>query len=245
MQAHQQNRIDFVRPPEKNEGNFIAIIRLLAKNNPTLNKHLTVGPKNARNIATSKTIQNEILEIAANQIRDFYRHCLEKCKHFSVIADEVTSHVKEILSVCLRFLEILDNDNFHVKANKHEVLLDFRFLERITGQSIAENILKCLETHGIDIQNCQGQAYDTTASMSSSDSGVQAHIKKRAPDAEFQGCCLHSLNLVICHSSQIQAVRNLFDTCQQAFLFFHNSPKRQCFLNTLFSVCAHLPRKLR
>ena len=217
MQAHQLNKIDFVRPPEKNEGNFIAIIRLLAKNNPTLNEHLTVGPKNAR--YTSKTIQNEILEIAANQIRDFYRHCLEKCKHFSVIADEVTSHGKEIQSVCLRFLEI-DNDNFHVKANKHEVLLDFRFLERITGQSIAENILKCLETHGIDIQNCRGQAYDTTASMSSSGSGVQAHIKKRAPDAEFQGCCLHSLNLVICHSSQIQAVRNMFDTCQQASLFF-------------------------
>jgi hypothetical protein len=81
----------------------------------------------------SKTTQNEILEIAANQIRDFYRNCLQHCSHFSLIADEVTSHGKEILSICLE----IDNKNFHVKPKKHEILLDFQFLERITGQCIA------------------------------------------------------------------------------------------------------------
>ena len=64
---------------------------------------------------------------------------------------------------------------------------------------------------------------------------VQAFIRERAPDAEFQGCCLHSFNLVICHSSQIQAVRNMMDSCQQAFLFFHNSPKRQRFFEHVIS----------
>ena len=232
MQAHQQDRIDFALPAIRNEGNFIAVLRLLAKNKPMLHEHLTSGSKNAK--YTSKTIQNEILEIAADQVREFYRSCLHNCPHFSLIADEVTSHGKEILSVCLRLLEI-DHKSFHVKPKKHEVLLDFHFLERITGQSIAENILQVLEMHKIYIKNCRGQAYDTTASMSSSGTGVQAHIKKRAPDAEFQGCCLHSLNLVICHSSQIQAVRNMMDSCQQAFLFFHNSPKRQRFLEHIIN----------
>jgi len=37
--------------------------------------------------------------------------------------------------------------------------------------------------------------------------GVQAHINQNASDSEFQGCCLHSLNLVICHSSKIKAVK--------------------------------------
>ena len=67
----------------------------------------------------SKTIQNETLEIAATQIRQFYRDCLMICPHFSVIADEVTSHGKEILSVCLRFLEVRTNTEF--VAKKHEV----------------------------------------------------------------------------------------------------------------------------
>jgi len=168
---------------------------------------------------------------------------LQSCPHFSLIADEVTSHGREILSVCLRFLGI-DNKNFCVKPNKHEVLLDFQFLERITGQCIAENILKVLEIHNIDITNCRGQAYDTTASMSSSGTGVQTHIRKHAPDAEFQGCCLHSLNLVVCHSSQIQAVRNMMDSCQQAFLYFRNSPKRQRFLEHMINcLCPFATRK--
>ena len=94
-----------------------------------------------------------------------------------------------------------------MKSRKHEVLLDFHFLHRIIGKSIAEGIEQVLEKHCIDIANCQGQAYDTTASKRSSSTGVQTHIKRKVPDAEFQGCCLHSLNLVICHSSQIQAVK--------------------------------------
>ena len=151
LQAHLQDKIDFTQEASKNEGNFIAILRLLAKNNETLNEHLIVGPKNAK--YTSKTIQNEILEIAADQIRAFYQTCLESCPHFSLIADEVTSHGKEILSVCLRFLEI-DHTNFQVKPRKHEVLLDFHFLQRITGKSIAEGIEKVLEKHCIDIVNC-------------------------------------------------------------------------------------------
>ena len=71
----------------------------------------------------------------------------------------------------MRFLQV-DHANFRVKPEKHEVLLDFHFLERITGQAIAKGILDVLETHAIDVKNCRAQAYDTTASMSSSRTGV-------------------------------------------------------------------------
>ena len=98
-----------------------------------------------------------------------------------MIADEVTSHGKEILPVCLHFLEVKTNTKF--VAKKHEFLLNFHFLERITGEKIPEGILKVLECHEIDVTKCCGQAYDTTAYMSSSRSGVQAHIQKFAPDA--------------------------------------------------------------
>ncbi len=155
------------------------------------------------------------------------------------MADEVTSHGQEILSVCLHSLEV-DSVKFEVKPKKHEVLLDFAFLQRITGQSIAQSILSVLEKHNNDIRSCRGQAYDTTSSMSSSTVGVQARV---APDADYQGCCLHSLNLVICRSSQISAIRNMFDSCQQAYLFFHNSPKRQRFLELVINCSAQLLRR--
>ena len=169
---------------------------------------------------------------------------MRECAHFSVVADEVTSHGQKILSVCLRFLEV-QQGNFELKPKKHEVFLDFAFLQRITGESIAQGILCVLEKHKIDIRNCRGQAYDTASSMSSSSVGVQARIKRVAPDADYQGCCLHSLNLVICKSSQITAIRNMFDSCQQAYLFFHNSPKRQRFLEHVISCQCPATKKTK
>ncbi|XP_065886738.1 uncharacterized protein [Dysidea avara] len=70
LQGHNQDKVNFTQEPLRNEGNFIAILRLLAKNNKALSEHLILGPKNAK--YTSKTVQNEILEIAADQIRAFY-----------------------------------------------------------------------------------------------------------------------------------------------------------------------------
>ena len=44
---------------------------------------------------------------------------------------------------------------------------------------------------------------------------------------------VYSLNLVVCKASKITAVRNMIDTCHQAYLYFHNSPKRQRFLEVI------------
>ena len=104
LQGHKQDKFNFDSNPTHNEGNFIAILRLLAHSNLYLDEHLRTGPRNAK--YTSKTFQNEILDIAADQIREFYRGCLKKCPQFSVMVDEVTSHGQKILSVCLRFQEI-------------------------------------------------------------------------------------------------------------------------------------------
>ena len=225
LQGCHQDKIDYCSEPTQNEGKFVAVLRLLAKNNPTLDDHLRNGPRNA--LYTSKTVQNEILQVAADQIREFCRVCLEKCSHFSILGDEVTSHGKEILSVCIRFLEV-DSTHYQVKPKKHEVLLDFAYLHRITGEAISKSILEVLKNHRIDINKCRGQACDTTSSMSSPNAGVQAYIKKEAPDADYQGCCLHSLNLVI---------------CQHAFLFFHNSPKRQRFFELIIETFCPIPTK--
>ena len=83
--------------------------------------------------------------------------------------------------------------------------------------------------------------------MSSNKKGVQAEIAEHAPDAEYQGCCLHSLNLVICHACQIKSIQNMMDCCRELYSFFDNSPKRQSFMEIV--IDAHSPdnkkRKLK
>ena len=216
---------------------FIAILRLLARSNLCLDEHLRTGPRNAK--YTSRTFQ-----IAADQICEFYWGCLKKCPHFSIMADEVTSHGQEILSVCLHFLEI-DNANFQHKPTKHEVLLDFSFLQRITGVSTAQSILGVLEKHRIDIRNCRVQAYDTTSS-------IWAHLMLASKHLSKGWHLMLTIKAVACivwilsyANYQIFHQSKMFDSCQQAYLFFHNSPKGQRFLEHIISCSRPASKKTR
>ena len=64
---------------------------------------------------------------------------------------------------------------------KKEVFFDFTYFTRTTGLSIATAIKESLATHNIDISKTRGQAYDSTAAMSSNISGVQMCIRESAP----------------------------------------------------------------
>lgn len=64
LRGHQDDRTcDAV-----NKGNFIALLNLLAEFDEILNRHLQVGKKNRR--YTSKVIQNQLLGIIGNIIRE-------------------------------------------------------------------------------------------------------------------------------------------------------------------------------
>ena len=237
FRGHRDDKIDFANTSTANEGNFVAIMRLLAEQNPALKEHLVSGPRNAR--YTSKTIQNEIIGIIADLIREYFHRCLKRSPRFALIADETTSEGREVLSVCLRLLDLENPQN----PVQREVLIDLCDLARTTGAVIASTIRNSLERNKINIEHCCGQAYDTTSSMSSDKKGVQAEISKYAPDAEYQGCCLHSLNLVICHACKIQSIQNMMDSCRELYSFFDNSPKRQSFLNIVIEALSPETKK--
>ena len=118
-----------------------------------------------------------------------------------------------------------------MKPQKREVLMAVTGLDRITDEITALTIQKSLNELKINLADCRWQAYGTAGSMSSDKMGVQAHIQKIAPDAEYQGCCLHSVNLVICHACKIVSIRNMMDSCKELFAFFDNSPKRKKFFD--------------
>ena len=127
-----------------------------------------------------------------------------------------TSHGQEILSVCLHFLEV-DKVKFETINQRN---MKFCWISPFFRESIAQGTLSVLKTFwkNVAIRSCRRQPYDTTSSVSSSDVGVQAHFKRVAPDADY------GINAAACivgmyKSSQIPAIRIMFDSCQQAFIF--------------------------
>ena len=159
---------------------------------------------------------------------------------FAIIVDEVTDvHAnQEVLSVCLRFLDNLNPEQPEVK----EVFFDFVYLDKTDGVSISRAIIECLSKRGIDITKARGQAYDGASAMSSYRVGVQARIR-----ALYVHCNSHVLNLSIASSCQIQAIKNMIDTINETFKFFHFSPKRQRFFESILDKESesHAVKKLK
>ena len=146
-----------------NKGNFIAILQALSENDEIMMNHLEHGKRNA--MCTSKTTQNEIIEVLASYIRKRTTEILQSSSAvFSIIADEVTDkHAnKEILAVCLRFISY---------GEIPELFFDFVELERADRAHIAEAIVQSLKSNSINILKCRGQAYDGASAMASGSTG--------------------------------------------------------------------------
>lgn len=220
-----------------NPGNFLSLLKLLAKYNETLHEHLRAPTMKCVTHMSPQT-QNELVEIIGKHIilRDVVEEIIQS-KYYSVLADEVTSHNTEHLALCARFVD--------AGGDIREEFLSFQQLDRITGQCIAEGIVGFLKDVGLQVENIRGQGYDGASNMASERVGVQARIKELAPLATYMHCSGHCLNLVICHSCSLTEVHNVLDRMKKCCRYFLQSPKRNGLLEQVVSkrVQDHVTRR--
>ena len=65
----------------------------------------------------------------------------------------------------------------------------------ILGQMIADAILEEIASLDLNMKNCYGQAYDGAANMSGAIRGAATIISNKYPNAQYQHCKSHILNL--------------------------------------------------
>lgn len=146
--ALRGHRDDSSADEGSNKGNFLALLefRIDAGDEP-LKKHRETCHANAR--YSSKTIQNQIIILIGDHIRESIVQEIKDAKFFSVLCDEVTDNANlEQLSFVLRFV---DKD-----CQIHEEFLDFQCTNWITGEVISGLILGKLEQWGLKIEDCRG-----------------------------------------------------------------------------------------
>ena len=101
LRGHRDDKISWTDDADDahhNEGNFVELVRFQAETDPVLAQHLAKSPRNA--CYTSKTIQNELVEVIGESIRSDIIAEVKRAKFYSVIADEVTDMAnKEELSL--------------------------------------------------------------------------------------------------------------------------------------------------
>ena len=210
-----------IRGHTEDRSNFLAILGEFAKRDPVLSDHLAAR-HTSRFTYLSPDIQNELIILLGNQVRESIVDSCRKAKFFAVIADECTdSSTKEQMSLCIRFLDKTDGC-----IEVREEFVGFKYAECVKGIAVSNIIIDFLAEMNLDIQNLRAQCYDGAANMSGKYNGVQARILQVTPEASYVHCKAHSLNLALIHSSKKMCVRNMMSTVQEVAVLFDYSAKR-------------------
>lgn len=225
--ALRGHRDDGVLNPD-NTSNFNALIEFrIESGDEILRKHLQSCSPTATYI--SKTTQNNLIQIIADQIRAKLVDKIKSAVHFSLLADEATDSSNwEQLCIVLRYI---DSQTFVIR----EDFLGFVQCEDTTGQTLADKLTTSLQSWGLDLANIRGQGYDGAGNMAGKYKGVQARILQNNPKALYFHCAAHCLNLAIVKSCNLQAIKNMMCVMRDLAFFFNASPKRQRKLETVVS----------
>jgi hypothetical protein len=105
-------------------------------------------------------------------------------KMFALQVDEATDSAKD--AHLIAYIRFVDEDNIHE---------DLLFCKEITGTCTAKDLFYILDKYiaenNLDWENCVGLCTDGARSMSGRYNGLQALIRKKAPEALWTHCMIH------------------------------------------------------
>ncbi|XP_065680500.1 zinc finger MYM-type protein 1-like [Hydra vulgaris] len=145
-------------------------------------------------------IQNELIQILANAIKDNILTKVKFAKYYSIILDCTpdNSHTEQ-MTIIIRFVDLespTSHDGDLVKIKEH--FLGFIPVEKSTGGFLAKTLIEQLENFNFPIENLRGQGYDNGSNMKVVNDG-----------------CKCSLDAV-----------SFFGVVQQIYSYFSGSPSR-------------------
>ena len=219
-----------LRGKELHDGVFEDLIKLkIEAGDHILKDHTEKSAKNAT--YTSPQIQNEIIELCGDVIRDDISTDVKNACAYSLLADESSDiSGKEQLSIGVRFF---DEDKMMVR----EEFLGFVELTAMDAKSIASAIDSFVKKAGVDPQKCVGQGYDGCSTMAGKDGGVQKILREEYTRALYFHCASHKLNLVVNDLNKLVVIRNTVSTIKEMIKFFRESPLRRKSIPNIPMFC--------
>jgi hypothetical protein len=124
-------------------GNFKALVNVMAKGNKSLATFLTRKHANY----TSPDIQNEVIGLFADDVRQKILSDMNSCKYFSTILDETSdiTHIEQV-AFCVRYVKETNRSWY-------------------TSGLVAKTDGEIFETFGLQLNNVVAQCYDGVANM--------------------------------------------------------------------------------
>lgn len=215
---------------EFDNGNFLKFIEFLGKFDPVMEEHIRrITSQDIHSHYLGKNIQNELIQLLENKIRQKIISAVKNSKYYSIILDCTpdVSH-KEQMTMVLRFVTSTEkNENVPAKVSINEHFLTFIELNDTSGLNMTNVLLETLKKYGILLDDMRGQGYDNGANMRGQHNGVQARVRELNRRTFYVPCNAHSLNLVLNDSANccLDAVI-FFNIIQEIYVFFSSSTHR-------------------
>ncbi len=216
-----------------NPGVFLGLVNFTAALDSVLSKHLDSATIFK---GTSKTIQNELLDIMYDVTTWKIKNEVKDAMFLSVISDDTTdiSNQSQIV-VVFRYV---------LKGRVFERFWSFSSISEANAQNLSGNIISCLEhvlPNSDDDHKLVAQCYDGASVMRGDQRGVKTIVQNKYQNAYYVHCYAHQLNLVLQQAvSRIAKVKLFFANLNGFSSFFSRSPKRTAYLDK--SVSRRVPR---
>lgn len=222
-----------------NDGNFRALLRFRMRGSDVaLLNHVTGAAANATYL--SPMIQNELLVVAADLVRQQLEQRIRQANCWALIADETMDLQKrEQLVIVIRYLSADADGVLRQREDPvamldlvHDVGLDCEphNEKKLSGVAIAATILRQISKLNLDLSRCVAQCYDGASAMASERVGVAAQIHKRAELADYFHCMAHWVNLSASQAVKGTAIRSAQTVVHEAAALFRTSSKKTAVL---------------
>lgn len=205
-----------LRGHDDENSNFLRILKARAEDVSELESWLL----RSGNKWLHHDIQNEILEMMAENVLLTNIEEIKNCEFFAFLLDETPDCSRtEQISICIR---IVSTD-----LVSSEFFLGFYATTNTSAETLIKIVMDVFVRFGIPPSKCRGQCYDGAANVSGGLTGLQARVKEIEPRALFVHCNAHNLNLVVQDAvEKIMQVKNFVGIVKELINFIRDSPKR-------------------
>lgn len=168
-----KNTLPFLGDDERlnveNNGLFLQMVEMVSEFDPIMKEHLRwANAKEIQYTYLGKKIQNELIQLLANEVRSAIVKKVKHAKYFAIILDcTPDASQEEQMSLIVRFVD--DSANLPT-VEKH--WLEFLKVDDTTGLGLTTELQKALIKLDLDIDDIRGQGYDNGSNMSEKHKGV-------------------------------------------------------------------------